>query len=246
MAVPTSRATLITYCKRQLGDGVIDINISTNQESDIVDDALQYYQDYHYDATERTFITQQVSAADITNKYLSISDSILGISNVYPISASSTTNLFNVRYQIRLQDIFDLTNFEMLHYNMVQKNLSLIDDLLVGRHPYEYQRHMDRLYIYMDWTNDIDADEYVLIECHRLIDPETYTQVYNDRWLKQYTTSLMKRQWGQNLMKYDGMTLPGGLTYNGSAIYDQASTEISELQTEMQLSYEEFAVLLTG
>ena len=98
----------------------------------------------------------------------------------------------------------------------------------------------------MDWTNDIDADEYVLIECHRLIDPETYTQVYNDRWLKQYTTSLMKRQWGQNLMKYDGMTLPGGLTYNGSAIYDQASTEISELQTEMQLSYEEFPMLLTG
>ena len=246
MAVPTSRATLITYCKRQLGDGVIDINISTNQESDIVDDALQYYQDYHYDATERTFITQQVSAADITNKYLSISDSIIGISNVYPISTSSTTNLFSIRYQLRLQDIFDLTNVEMLHYVMVQKNLALIDDLLVGRHPYEYQRHMDRLYIYMDWTTDIDADEYVLIECHRLIDPETHEQVYNDRWLKQYTTSLMKRQWGQNLMKYDGMTLPGGLTYNGSAIYDQANTEINELQTEMQLSYEEFPMFLTG
>ena len=246
MAVPTSRATLITYCKRQLGDGVIDINISTNQESDIVDDALQYYQDYHYDATERTFITLQVSAADILNKYLSISDSIIGISNVYPISASSTTNLFSIRYQLRLQDLFDLANVEMLHYVMVQKNLALIDDLLVGRHPYEYQRHMDRLYIYMDWTTDIDADEYVLIECHRLIDPETHTQVYNDRWLKQYTTSLMKRQWGQNLMKYDGMTLPGGLTYNGTAIYDQANTEISELQTEMQLSYEEFPMFLTG
>ena len=246
MAVPNSRATLISYCKRKLGDGVIDINVSTDQEGDVVDDALQYYQDYHYDAISRSYLKHQVTASDKTNKYIAIGTSVTGVSNVFPVESSSTVNMFDLRYQLRLNDLYDFTDTMMLHYAMVSSHMETIDNLMVGHHPFQFSRHEDRLYIYMDWTNDIDVDEYVLIECHRLIDPETYTQVYNDRWLKQYTTSLMKRQWGQNLMKYDGMTLPGGLTYNGSAIYDQASTEISELQTEMQLSYEEFPMFLTG
>ena len=246
MAVPTSRATLISYCKRQLGDGVVTINISTDQESDAIDNALQYYQDYHYDAIQRTYVSHQVTSTDKTNKYITIDDSITGIINVFPVSSSSSTNMFDIRYQIRLNDLFDLVNVSMTQYHMTKSQLALIDDVLVGSHPYDYSRHMDRLHIHMDWTNDIELSEYLILECYKILDPETYTQVYNDRWLKRYATALMKRQWGQNLIKYDGMTLPGGLTYSGSTILDAATTEIETLESEMSLAYELPLDFLTG
>lgn len=246
MAVPTSRATLISYCKRQLGDGVISLNVSADQESDAIDNALQYYQDYHYDSIQRTYVSHQVTASDITNKYISINDSITGIINIFPVSDSSTTNMFNLRYQIHLNDLFDLMGVSMSHYFLTESQLAAIDNVLVGSHPFDYSRHMDRLFIHMDWAKDISANEYLVIECYRVIDPETYTQVYNDRWLKKYATALLKKQWGQNLIKYDGMTLPGGLTYNGSTILDAATTEIETLESEMSLAYELPLDFLTG
>ena len=246
MAVPTSRATLITYCKRQLGDGVIALNVSTDQESDAIDNALQYYQDYHYDSIQKTYVSHQVTASDITNKYISINDSITGVINIFPVSASSTTNMFNLRYQIRLHELFDLMQVSMTNYFLTESQLATIDNVLVGSHPFDFNRHMDRLFIRMDWANDINADEYLIIECYKIIDPDTYTQVYNDRWLKRYATALLKKQWGQNLIKYDGMTLPGGLTYNGSTILDAATTELETLETEMSTAYELPLDFLTG
>ena len=238
MAAPTSRATLLSYCKRQRGDGVIDINISTDQEQDAIDNALQFYQDYHYDAIERTYVQHQITADDKTNKYLSVSDAITGIVNIFPFSSSSTTNLFDIRYQLRLTDLYDLTDVNLSRYGMIQSRLGDIDKMLVGAHPFDYNRHMDRIYIHMDWTNDIKVDEYLILECYRILDPETYKQIYNDRWLKRYTTSLIKKQWGLNLIKYDGMTLPGGLTYSGSTILDAATEEISTLEEEIHLTFE--------
>ena len=246
MAVPTSRATLISYCKRQLGDGVIALNVSTDQESDAIDNALQYYQDYHYDSIQKTYVSHPVTETNIDDKYITIDDSITGIINIFPVSSSSTTNMFNLRYQIRLNDLFDLMQVSMTHYFLTESQLATIDNVLVGSHPFDFNRHMDRLFIRMDWANDINADEYLIIECYKIIDPDTYTQVYNDRWLKRYATALLKKQWGQNLIKYDGMTLPGGLTYNGSTILDSATAELETLETEMSMAYELPLDFLTG
>ena len=133
MAVPNSRATLISYCKRKLGDGVIDINVSTDQEGDVVDDALQYYQDYHYDAISRSYLKHQVTASDKTNKYIAIGTSVTGVSNVFPVESSSTVNMFDLRYQLRLNDLYDFTDTMMLHYAMVSSHMETIDNLMVDR-----------------------------------------------------------------------------------------------------------------
>ena len=246
MAVPNSRATLISYCKRRLGSGMIDINITTDQEGDVVDDALQYYQDYHYDSIVRSFLKHQVTTTDKTNKYISIGTSVTGVINVYPISSGSTINMFDLRYQMRLNDLHDFSDVQMQHYSMVSQNLEMIDHLLVGKHPFDFSRHQDRLHIHMDWTNDVETDEYLLVEAYEILDPNTYVSVYNDRFLKRYATALMKRQWGQNLSKFEGLQLPGGVTYSGATLMQEATTEIETLETQMQMNYEEMPQFLIG
>ena len=263
-----SRTKLIEYCLRRLGTPVIDINIdglvtnpdgttnSTNpytdatkdsQVSDRIDDALQYYQDYHYDAIQKTYVKHQITSTDITNQWIPITDAYTGVVNVFPFEADvSTSSLTSLKYQLRLNELYDFANVSLTHYIMTQQHLDLISGVFSGEKSFDFNRHTDRLKIYMDWENDIKADEYLIIEAYQIIDPETYTDVYNDIWLKRYATSLLKRQWGENLMKYDGLTLPGGITYNGSGIYDSAVTEITELETEMQTKYEEMPQFLVG
>ena len=248
MATPNSRATLISFCKRKLGDGVVDINISTEQEEDIIDEALQYYQDYHVDAIQRTFLKHQVTADDVTNEYITISDTITGIVKVFPTGGTdvSTNSMFDMKYQLRLNDVFDLADIEMINYTMVMEHLEFIDNLLVGTKTFDYNRHMDRLYIYMDWENDVNVGDYMVMEVYQIIAPNTYTSVYNDLWLKRYTSALMKKQWGQNLKKFDSITLPGGITYNGQSLYDEASTEIETLETAILTSHDTLPSMIIG
>tara|TARA_Y100000817_G_scaffold271952_1_gene230857 strand:- start:269 stop:1015 length:747 start_codon:yes stop_codon:yes gene_type:complete len=248
MAIPSSRSQLISFCKRKLGHGVIDINISTDQEDDIIDEALQYYRDYHVDAIQRTYLKHQLTSTDITNKYISISDAITGVVKVFPVGGTNVTNnsMFNVKYQLRLSDLFDLADVEMIHYSMVMEHLEFIDNLLVGTKTFDYNRHMDRLYIYMDWDSDINVDDYLVLEVYQVIDPSTYTNVYNDLWLKRYTTALMKKQWGQNLKKFDSITLPGGITYNGQSLYDEAVSEIENLESTILLSHDTLPTMIIG
>tara|TARA_Y100000401_G_scaffold117480_1_gene126498 strand:- start:1905 stop:2660 length:756 start_codon:yes stop_codon:yes gene_type:complete len=251
MAVPNSRSTLITYVKRRLGDPVIELNLDDDQISDRIDDALQRYQDYHTDAVEKVYLKHQVTASDISNKYIStttVGDLITGVVNVFPITDSNygTVNMFDMRYQIRLNDLYDFSDVSMLHYVMVHNHLELINDTLVGQVPFDWTRHQDKLYIHMDWANDIEADEYLVIECYRILDPEVATSIYNDHWLKRYATELVRRQWGENLSKFDGIQLPGGLTYNGTAMLERAIAEIEKLETEMDLNYGGILPILTG
>ena len=271
MAGPDTRVKLIDYCLRRLGNPVIDINVegqttnpdgssnSTNdyvsnenasQILDRIDDALQYYQEYHFDAIKRVFLKYQITQTDIDNKYITVSgmssDTITGIVKIFPISSSSsgTVNMFDLNYQLRLNDLFDLMDVELLHYTMVNQHLSTIDHLINGTHPFDFDRHDNKLYIYMDWDNDVKVDEYICIESYAIIGPNA--SVYNDRWLKQYATALLKKQWGENLIKYDGITLPGGVTYNASGILSGATEELATLESEMQMRYEEMPQFLVG
>ena len=248
MAIPSSRATLISYCKRKLGHGVIDLNISTDQEEDALDEALQYYQDYHVDAIQRTYLKHQLTSTDITNEYISISDSITGVVKVFPIGGTNVTtnSMFDMKYQLRLNDLFDLADVEMIHYSMVMNHLEFIDNLLIGTKTFDYNRHMDRLYVYMDWEDDVEVGDYMVLEVYKVIDPGTHGNVYNDLWLKRYTTALLKRQWGQNLKKFDSITLPGGITYNGQSLYDEANTEIENLESTILTSHDTLPSMIIG
>ena len=243
MANPTSRATLIDYCKRRLGDPVIEINVDEDQLEDRLDEALQVYQEYHSEATFRTYVSHLVTSADVTNEYVSVDSSVLSVTKMFAINSTfgSSLNFFDIKYQMMLNDIADMHNYigDLAYYEQMQQYLSLLDMKLNGTPQVNYSRKQDRLYIYGDFADsDIKAGDYIVYEAYKIIDANTHTKVFNDMWLKEYTTTLIKQQWGANLIKFEGMQLPGGVTMNGQKIYDDATQELIRLREQLRLEHE--------
>jgi hypothetical protein len=237
MAAPTTRSAFKEYCLRRLGKPVIEINVDEDQVEDRIDDALRYYWDYHFDGTEKIYYKHLVTDTDKTNKYITVPDNVIGAVNLFNIADPSirSDDLFNIRYQIALNDLYTLTSVSMVPYYMVMEHLSLISEMLVGKQLLRFNRHMNRLYIDMDWNSL--SNEYLLVEAYQIIDPTEYVDVWKDQWLMRYATALIKRQWGSNLTKFTGMQLPGGLTFNGEKIYNDAVAEITDLEDKMISSY---------
>ena len=237
MAVPSSRAEFKEYCLRKLGKPVIEINVDDDQVDDRIDEALLYYADYHFDGNEKTYYKYQVTQQDITNKYITLPENIIGAINIFPVGQGlNTNNLFNIRYQIALNDLYTLTSVSMVPYYMALTHVQYLEQLLVGQQQLRYNRHTNKFYVDMDW-NIINVGDYLIIEAYQVVDPAVYSNVWGDRWLARYAAALIKQQWGSNLKKYQGMQLPGGLTFNGQQIYDEATFERKELETEMISSY---------
>lgn len=238
MAVPTSRLTFKNYCLRSLGYPVIEINVDDDQVDDRIDEALKYWWDYHFDGTEKIYYKHQVTTTDRTNKYITLPDNIIGAVNLFSIGDPSvrSDDLFNIRYQIALNDLYTLTSVSLIPYYMTMQHLAVIQEMLVGRQPIRYNRHRNLLHVDMDWNN-INNGEYLLVEAYQIVDPDTYTDAWGDRWLLTYATALIKRQWGNNMKKFQGMQMPGGLTFSGQQIYDEAIEEIKKLEDEMITSY---------
>lgn len=238
MANPTSREELKKYCLRRLGHPVIEINIDEDQMQDRIDDALAFYRDYHYDGTERTYYKHQVTLTDQQNGYIPIPDNIIGVVNVFPIGTGlNANNLFNLRYQITLNEIYDWSHAQFQNYTESMRRIALMEEIFVGKQPLRYNRHMDRLFIDMDWEARTVVDEYIIIEAYRALDPDTFTDIWGDWWLRRYCTALFKKQWGDNLSKFSGMQLPGGVTFNGEQIKQEANEEILRLEDEVVSRY---------
>ena len=247
MASVTTREQLKDYCLRRLGAPVIEINIDDDQIEDRIDDAFQFYRDYHYDAVEMVYLKHQITTADIANLYVPIPDSVVGVSRILPFSdRSDGMNIFSIRYQILINDLYSLMSTNLIYYYQVKQELELINQVLVGTKPIRFNRHMNRLYVDMDWGADANVGDYIIVECYRILDPDTYRDVYNDRFLKQYTTALFKRQWGENLKKFSGVQLPGGVTLNADKIYEDALDEINKIEAEMQSRFELPVDMFTG
>jgi hypothetical protein len=311
----SSRQGLIDYCLRRLGFPVIEINVDDDQIEDRIDDALQYFQEFHFDGVERVYLQHQVTGAtlkfsglsapsfevgelligatsgascyvvsingtnlivskvsgtftaseivtgetsgfsrtltptafytpgDIENGYVSIPDAVIGVIRVLPVNGPSSgmnnaNNMFDVMYQFRMNDMYNLLSADMIYYTQMQQYLSMLDMLLVGDRSFAYNRKTDKLEIHCNWTDVFDPGDFIIVECYRIIDPNTYTQVYDDRFLKEYATALIKKQWGINMKKFGGMQLPGGIVMNGQQVYDEAIEEIRLIQQDMQLSSE--------
>ena len=238
MANPASRTELKNYCLRRLGYPVLDINVDEDQMQDRIDDAIEFYRDYHYDGTERVYLKHVVTATDKTNEYITVPATVTAIVGIFDIGdAVNASNLFNIRYQIHLNDLFDFTSTSYTPYVSAMRHVEMLEELFVGKKPIRFNRHTDKLYIDMDWTNDVSVGEYVIIECYKYLDPATYTSVWGDWWLRQYTTALFKRQWGENLKKFDGMQLPGGVTFNGQTIWSEAVEEIQRLEEQVMSGF---------
>ena len=262
MAEPATRESLKQYALRALGKPVIEINVDDDQLEDRIDEAVQFFQQYHYDGIKRTYLKYKLTAADKTrlsatnpssetatqssvsttwyedNNYLVVPSSIISVINIFPFSDKGNLNLFDVRYQLRLNDLYDFSSTSVINYDIVLRHLDFLDHILVGEKPLRFNQHENRLYIDMDWTNDLMTDEYLVIECYRKLDPATYTDVWNDIYLKRYVTQLFKKQWGTNLSKFNGVAMVGGVTLNGGQIYSEAVADIEKLEKEIRESFE--------
>jgi hypothetical protein len=238
MAVPTTRAGFKEYCLRALGKPVIEINVDDDQVEDRIDESLRYYWDYHFDGTEKVYYKHAITAQDKENKYITLPENIIGAVRVFPIGDPSirSDDLFNIRYQIALNDLYTLTAYSMIPYYMAMQHLALISEFLVGQQPIRYSRHRDRLHVDTKWDN-YNVGDYLLVEAYEVLDPDTFSEVWSDRWLQNYCTQKIKYQWGANLTKFIGMQLPGGVQFNGEKIMNDAKDEIEKMEKDMILNY---------
>jgi hypothetical protein len=262
MAIPTSKSTFKSYCLRNLGFGVIDINVSDDQTDDRIDEALQYFAQYHYDGVEKMYLKYQITQTDIDrargnttttstdsidstitgsfkegSNFIPMPSAVVSVSNIFDFSNAMTNNMFDIRYQLRLNDLYDFSSTSIIHYQMTMQQLDMLSHVLVGEVPIRYNQHQNRLYLDMDWEQ-ITVGEFLIIECYRKIDPETYTDIFDDIYLKRYATALIKRQWGANLSKFNGVATLGGVSMNGEQIYSQAIEEIQRMEEEIKLTFE--------
>jgi hypothetical protein len=238
MAVPTSRSEFKEYCLRKLGKPVIEINVDDDQVEDRIDESLRYYWDYHFDGSDKVYYKQAITNTDKINKYITLPENIIGAVRVFPIGDPSirSDDMFNVRYQIALNDLYTLTAYSMVPYYMAMQHLALISEFLVGQQPIRYSRHKNRLYVDTKWDN-YNVGDFLLIEAYEIVDPTTFTDVWGDRWLQNYCTEKIKYQWGSNLTKFSGMQLPGGVQFNGDKIFSDAQQALLKMEEEMILNY---------
>lgn len=239
MAKPTTREEFKAYCLRALGAPVIEINVDDDQVEDRIDEALSYFADYHFDGSATVYYKQQITQQDIDNRYITLPENIMGAVRIFPLGGwgvTSVNDIFNINYQIALNDLYTLTQAEMLPYYMLREKLGLIHEMLVGQQPIRYERHRNRLHIDMDW-NRVKVGQWLIVEAYEVVDPEVYQDVWKDRWLYRYATALIKRQWGGTLTKFNGLQLPGGVTFNGEQILQDAQAEIAKMEEEMISTY---------
>jgi len=269
MATPNSRENLKQYALRALGKPVIDINVDDDQLEDRLDEAYQYYAQYHYDGIRRTYLKYQYTQADYDRmtvdgsnesatknsvtttwkegqNFLICPESVVSVINIFPFSDKGNLNLFDVRYQLRLNDLYDFSSTSIINYDVVLRHLDFLDHVLVGEKPMRFNQHDNRLYIDMDWKNDLQVGEYLIIECYRKLDPSTFTDINNDVFLKRYVTALFKKQWGANLSKFNGVAMLGGVTLNGQQIYSEALADIEKLEQELRTTYELNPAMMIG
>ena len=273
MAEPATRQGLIDYCFRKLGAPVLEINVDDDQVDDLVDDALQLFNDGHFDGIERMYLKYKLTDADIargsakntdgvgivtttatstnvsglgtitsnwyeTSNFLQVPDSIVGVEKIFKFDTSSISGgMFSIKYQLFLNDLYYFNSVELLQYAMTKTYLEDIDFLLTTDKQIRFNKRQDRLYLDIDWGSETPGN-WLILDCYRALDPTSFTHDYNDIFLKKYLTSLIKRQWGQNLLKFKGTKLPGGIELNGREIYDDAERELAEIKEKMALEYE--------
>ena len=273
MAKPSTRQGLIDYCLRKLGSPVLEINVDDDQIDDLVDDAIQLFNERHFDGVERMYLKYKITQEDIdrgsakntdgvgivttsatstsvagygtttnswyeTSNFLQVPDSVVGVEKIFKFDTSSISGgMFSIKYQLFLNDLYYFNSVELLQYAMVKSYLEDIDHLLTTDKQIRFNKRQDRLYLDIDWGAESEGN-WIVLDCYRALDPTSFTQVYNDPFLKLYLTALIKRQWGQNLIKFKGVKLPGGIEMNGREIYDDAEREIESLRGRMTSEYE--------
>jgi len=267
MAKPTTKQELIDHCLRKLGAPVLEVNVSEEQLDDCIDDAIQYFQERHFDGVERMYLKYKITQDDLDRgranapsgtgmvgttatgggfsntwyenaNFINVPDSVIGVEKVFKFDTSSISGgMFSIKYQLFLNDLYFFNSVELLQYQMTKRYLEDIDFLLTTDKQIRFNKRQDRLYLDIDWGSQ-DKDQYLVLDCYRALDPANFSQVYNDSFLKRYCTALIKKQWGQNLIKFKGVKLPGGIEFNGREIYQDGVEEVNSIRDQMSSTYE--------
>jgi hypothetical protein len=267
MAKPTTKQELIDHCLRKLGAPVLEVNVSDEQLDDCIDDAIQYFQERHFDGVERMYLKYKITQDDLDRgranapsgtgmvgttatgggfsntwyenaNFINVPDSVIGVEKVFKFDTSSISGgMFSIKYQLFLNDLYFFNSVELLQYQMTKRYLEDIDFLLTTDKQIRFNKRQDRLYLDIDWGSQ-DKDQYLVLDCYRALDPSTFSGVYNDSFLKRYCTALIKKQWGQNLIKFKGVKLPGGIEFNGREIYQDGVEEVNSIRDQMSSTYE--------
>lgn len=236
MAQPKTRKEFTEFCLRKLGKPVIEINVSEEQVDDRLDEALKYYMDYHFDGSNKVYLKHQITQVDIDNGWVPIAENIMGIVKIFPMGNLMSVGMFSVSYQLALDAIGSLGKFDLPTYYEQRQNMALMSEILIGQTPIRFNRHINRLYVDTNWAKQTVGD-WIVVEAYAFTDPETYPDVWKDKWLQRYTVELIKEQWGRNLTKFVGMQLPGGVQFNGEAILAEARENLAKMEDEMISSY---------
>lgn len=244
---PANKEELKDFCLRQLGYPVVQINVDDVQVDDAVELAFEYWNEFHFNGTERAYVKHQVTSEDKTNRYITVSDSLIGATRIFKVGGNKMAmNMFDLRYQLRLNDLWDLSSTSYVNYSLTMQHLQTLDLIFTGETPVRFNRLTNKLYIDFDWDSDVEVNEWLVVEGFVVTDPSAYTKVWNDRLLKKLATAYVKKQWGVNMKKYGGMQLPGGITMNGQQIFDEAIGEITSAEQEIRNTYEAPPAFLVG
>ena len=244
---PASKEELKEFCLRQLGYPVIQINVDDEQVNDAVELALQYWQEFHFDGVERTYLKHLVTSTDLTNQYIQLGNDVISAVRIFPVGGTNQSmTFFDLRYQLRLNDLWDLSSTSYVNYSLTMQHLRTLDMIFSGETPVRFNRVNERLYIDWDWATDIAEGQYIVVEGMIIVDPDVYTKAWNDRLLKKLATAYIKKQWGNNMKKFGGMQLPGGVTMNGQQIFEEAVNDIKEIEQNIRDTYEAPPQFLVG
>lgn len=245
MAEPTNRQELIEYCLRRLGKPVVEINVDDDQLQDRADDAFQFFSEYHYDGIERVYLKHQITQDNINNGFIDLTaeggvdaaNLIVSVTKIFSIPGR-TVNMFDIRYQLALNDLYTIGRLDMIHYTMYQQYMNLVQDILQPDKRIRYHTVTNKLHIETDMDENFAVGDYIVLEAYRILDPTTHTEIFKQRLLKDYLTAIIKKQWGQNLIKFEGVQLPGGVSINGRALYDDALQELEKIEEEAKERFE--------
>ncbi len=239
MSIPATREQLKNWCLRDLGWPVVEINVDDDQLEDRIDQAFQFFNDFHFDGVEKVYTKYQLTQTDIDNQYIPITDAFIGVTKIFPFSQSmGNRDMFGYKYEFRMNDLYDFTSSSYVNYAITRQHLRMLEILFVGEAPIRFNRHTNKLYIDWNWQQHEIVGQWIIIEGYVITDPDTYSKVYNDRLLKKLATAYIKKQWGTNMKKFEGMKLPGGVLMNGQQIYNEAVSEIKEIEDNIVDSFQ--------
>ncbi len=236
---PNTREQFIEYCLRELGHPVIEINLDDDQIEDRIDDAIQIFHNYHFDGVERIYHPHTITQQNIDDQYVTLDPDIISVVRVFQYDMSlSTNNMFSIRYQMALNDFWDISSIKMQYYDQSMQAINMINDMLNNEKSLQFNRHTNKVRIEANWQDKFEPGMSLMFEVYYAVDPATYGSVWNNEFLKKYGTALLKKQWGNNLKKFDGVQLPSGIMLNGQKIFDEAVEEIKELKEELATTHQ--------